>query len=312
MKTSAVIPRLVCMAALVLFIRCDDVVDVDTGSSDPILNIDAWVNNKPVTQTIKLTLTQDYFDNVNLPPAVAGATVTITNQDGLIFLFKENTQKNDGSYEWNPDGERVLGQAGDRFTLKVIYKGETFVATSQMGRVPAVDDITFEKWEDAPFNEDNFYRAEFWAADLQGAGDTYWIKTYKNGSFLNKASEINLAYDAGLSAGSNTDGVTFISPIRTGINADDQDKDDRPVSPLKTNDSIYVEIHSITQVSFNYMNEVITQTDRNGGLSELFTSTPLSNVSTNIVNLDGNGSAVVGFFNTACVSGHGEKFNLKR
>jgi hypothetical protein len=165
-----------------------------------------------------------------------------------------------------------------------------------MGRVPVVDSITFSKLDDmGPRSDEDFYQAEFWAEDIAGTGDTYWIRTYKNGSLLNKASEINIAYDAAQSAGSEFDGVTFITPIRKGINASDEDEDGEPVSSLNRGDSVYVEIHSITLASFNYLNEVIDQTDRNGGLSELFASTPLTNVSTNIVNLNANGSPVVGF-----------------
>jgi hypothetical protein len=157
-------------------------------------------------------------------------------------------------------------------------------------------------------NDEDFYDAEFWATDPVGKGDTYWIRTYKNGSLLNKASELTIAYDAAISAGSEFDGVTFISAVRMGINADDTDDDDKPVSPLIWGDSIYVEINSITLQSFNYLNEVIDQTNKSGGLSELFTSTPLANVSSNLVNLNGNGSPVVGFFNVASVAGLGRKF----
>ncbi len=46
----------------------------------------------------------------------------------------------------------------------------------------------------------------------------------------------------------------------------------------------------------------------NGGIAELFSAVPLANVSTNIVNLDGNGSPVVGFFNVSVVSGLGKTF----
>lgn len=296
---------------LILLSSCDDIINVETGTSDPVLNIDAWVNDKSETQTISLTFTQDYFDNENLPPAVTGATVLITNQLGQEFSFTEDYEAQDGSYRWTPPTGQTLGKAGDTFTLTVTYNGETFVATSAMGRVPMIDDITFEQMDiENPRDDEKYYQAEFWADDPEGKGDTYWIKTYKNGTLLNKASEVNVAYDAAQSEGSNVDGVTFISPIRQGINANDEDDDGFPVSPLNITDSVYVEIHAITYASFTYLNEVITQTDRDGGLSELFTSTPLANVSTNIVNLDGNGSAVVGFFNTSTVSGYGEKFNL--
>lgn len=297
------------MIAAVLLVACDDIIKVDTGTSEPVLNIDAWVNDKEETQVITLTFTQDYFDNTSPVPGVRGAFVTLTDDHGEVYIFREDTVAGDGSYRWNPDPGMSLGIAGTSYTLTVAYNGETFVASSKMGRVPAVDSITFSKLDDmGPRSDEDFYQAEFWAKDIAGTGDTYWIRTYKNGSLLNKASEINIAYDAAQSAGSEFDGVTFITPIRKGINANDEDEDGEPVSSLDRGDSVYVEIHSITLASFNYLNEVIDQTDRNGGLSELFTSTPLTNVSTNIVNLNANGSAVVGFFNVASVSGFGRKF----
>ncbi len=293
-----------------LCISCDDVIDVDTGTTEAILNVDAWINNKSETQTISLTLTQDYFDNKSLPPAVSGASVTVTDEAGQVYIFQEDTLSRDGAYRWRPQSNETIGSVGTRYTLTVYYKSEVFIATSQMERVPPMDSITFSKQDDlgGPQSDEDFYQAEFWAKDIAGKGDTYWIRTYKNGSLLNKSSELNIAYDAAQSAGSEFDGVTFITPVRTGINANDEDEDGMRVSSIDPGDSVYVEIHSVTEASFNYLNEVITQTDRSGGLSELFMSTPLSNVSSNVVNLDGNGSPVVGFFNVAAVSGLGKKF----
>lgn len=288
---------------------CDDIIEVDTGTSDPVLNIDAWINDKEETQIITLSFTQDYFDNTSPVPGVTGASVTLTDDHGGVYIFQEDTASDDGSYRWTPGPGKSIGQAGTSYTLTVSYNNETFIATSEMRRVPAIDSITFAKLDDVgPRSDEDFYQAEFWAKDIAGIGDTYWIRTYKNGTLLNKASEINIAYDAAQSAGSEFDGVTFITPIRTGINANDEDEDGEPVSSINRGDSVYVEIHAITLASFNYLNEVIDQTDRNGGLSELFTSTPLSNVSTNIVNVNADGSSVVGFFNVASVSGLGRKF----
>ena len=299
--------RFLCLLSISLFWACDDEINLRTSSSDPVLNIDAWINNKPETQHIYLTLTQDYFDNKNLPPVVSGAIVTVTDSDGRIFEFTEDSNNVNGAYTWYPVNGETLGIVGQSYTLKVVYMGETYTAKSVMNRVPPVDSLTLS-YQEGPGMLGDTYRAEFWAADPAGKGDTYWIRAYKDGKLLNKASEITTAYDAGVSSGSGFDGVTFISPIRVGINANDVDDDDRPVSPLVNGDSIYVEIHSINLVSFNYMAEVVSQADRMGGISELFTSAPLANVSTNIVNSNANGSAVVGFFNVAAVSGRGKKF----
>jgi hypothetical protein len=301
--------RYLCFLSIPLLWACDDEVDLTTSSAGPILNIDAWINNKPETQHIYLTLTQDYFDNKNLPPVASGATVTVTDGDGHIYEFTEDVKSVIGAYSWKPAKGETLGAVGKSYTLKVVYNGETYTATSLMKRVPTVDSLTLS-YQEGMGMMDDIYRAEFWATDPPGKGDTYWIRAYKDGQLLNKASEITTAYDAGTSSGSGFDGVTFITPIRVGINANDFDDDDRPVSPLSNGDSMYVEIHSINLVSFNYLAEVVSQADRMGGISELFTSAPLANVSTNIINSNANGSAVVGFFNVAAVSGLGKKFYL--
>jgi len=286
---------------------CDDEVGIDTGSANPVLNIDAWINNKPETQHIYLTLSQDYFDNKNLPPVASGAKVTVTDSQGRVFQFVEDSTSLVGAYSWRPQNGEVLGSVGTAYTLEIEYNGEVFTATSVMKRVPPVDSLTLSYQEGIGMMDD-IYRAEFWAKDIAGKGDTYWLRAYKNGRLLNKASEITTAYDAGTSSGSGFDGVTFITPVRMGINANDVDDDDRPVSPLVNGDSVYVEVHSINLVAFNYLAEVVSQANRMGGISELFTSAPLANVSTNILNRNANGSAIVGFFNVAAVSGHGKKF----
>ncbi len=175
-----------------------------------------------------------------------------------------------------------------------------------MGRVPKIDSITFKQGTGNIRNKD-FYRGQFWATDPIGPGDTYWIKAYKNGVLLNKPSEINIAYDAALSKGSTFDGITFIQPIRNGINPDDTDSNSQPVSPYSPGDSVYVEINSLSEASFDFLSQVITQTNRPGGFSELF-ATPLANVPTNIFNENPKGTVVVGFFNVASVSGLGKKF----
>lgn len=282
---------------------CEDVINPQLESAEPVLVIDAWINNLPDSQKVILTRTQPYFQNI-LPPAVSGATVTITDQNGMVFSFLEDKP---GEYVWVPSGNDVFGALGLNYTLSVQTNGETFVAESRMGRVPVVDSITFFVQEGNQFIDD-LYQAEFWAKDPVETGDAYWIKFYKNGVQQNKPSEIITAYDAGFTKGGNFSGVEFIPPIRRAINPFDTDANDQLLSPYKVGDSVSVRIHAVTEAAFNFLNQVAIQTDRPGGFSELF-STPLANVSTNIRNLNTNGSKVVGFFNVGAVSGLGRKFN---
>ena len=49
----------------------------------------------------------------------------------------------------------------------------------------------------------------------------------------------DVAYDAGFSAGSQTDGITFIQPIRDGINPFDQDSEENFLPPYIPGDSVF-------------------------------------------------------------------------
>ena len=291
------------LLAAILF-SCEDKISPTLERSTPVLVVDAWLNNRPGFQTINLTQTQAYFDNTS-PPAVSGAVVTVRDDKGTTFSFPEDDKKM-GDYIWKPLANEVFGMIGNRYTLTIKVNGETFESASYMGRVPVIDSITFDT-EKRIGSKDSLTRAEFWAVDPAGHGDAYWIRSYKNGVLLNKPSEMNVAYDAGFSAGGETDGVTFITPIRRGINSNDQDGTGRNLSPFLPGDSVNVQIHSITRAAFNYLHEVRIQTDRPGGFQELF-STPLANVSTNISNMKANGTKALGFFNVANVSSAGKRY----
>ncbi len=253
---------------------------------------------------ITLTRTQGYFDNTN-PPGVSNAVVTVSDDKGRIYFFLEDDKK-PGNYLWKPIANEVIGTIGNKYKLSIQVNGETFESSSYMGRVPSIDSITFDT-EKRIGSNDSITNGEFWAMDPVGSGDAYWIRSYKNGTLLNKPQEINVAYDAGFSAGGETDGVTFITPIRRGINSTDVDANDDLVSPFVSGDSVNVQIHSITKQAFNYLNQVAIQTNRPGGFQELF-ATPLANVSTNISNTKTNGSKALGFFNISAVSGAGKRF----
>ncbi len=288
---------------VVVLAACEDVISPTLEPAARILVVDGWIDNQMETQTITLTRTQPYFEAVS-PTGVTGAVVSVEDGLGKVYAFVENSAK-PGAYEWTPSAVDTLAR-GESYRLVVTVSGEVFEATSKMGRVPQIDSISFDTDKQLGSGKD-ITRGEFWATDPLGIGDAYWIRSYKNGIPLLKPSEINIAFDAGLSIGGQTDGVVFIPPVRRRINSNDEDADGVRLSPIISGDSIQVQLHSITTAAFTYLNEVAIQTDRPGGFQELF-STPLANVSTNVVNVNPNGSKAVGFFNVAAVSTAGKRF----
>ncbi len=283
-----------------IFTSCEDEIMPTLQEAPTFVVIDAWINNKPEPQIIKVSASQSYFDNSSIP-GLSGATVQIIDENLKVYDFVE-TQA--GIYVWTPEQGVTFGEIGLQYGLNIVYNGETFNAISTMNRVPPIDSLSFAFEEaDVPFPEG--YYAEFWSRDPAGIGDTYWIKTFKNGQFLSKPEEINVTYDAGFSPGANLDGLVFIQPIRLIINPFEEDENGDFLSPYAIGDSVYVEIHSITNEAFYFLNEVLIQTDRPGGFAELF-ATPLSNVVTNIIPQNEE-TEVVGFFNVSAVSGQGKR-----
>jgi hypothetical protein len=307
MKNSTFNSTLLTICLSILFFSCEKVINPELQSADRVLVVDAWLTDKPETQIIKLTYTQPYFDST-LPTGVPDASVTVTDDLGKMYYFAADPS-NIGNYIWTPASGRSFGQIGRTYNLKVVVGTETFTALSEMKRTTDIDSITFSQQQARAAFPDGSYVAEFWGRDMPGVGDAYWIRSYKNGVLLDKPSEISTAFDSGFSPGGDFDGVTFIAPIRRSINPLDKDpKDDtKMLMPFVNGDSIYVELHSITLEAFNHITQLKTQTNRNGGFGELFAK-PLSNVSTNIYNINANGSKVVGFFSVSAVKGNGKKF----
>ena len=292
-------PVILLLLSLVALSACEDDIMPALEDAPTLLVVDAWKNNKPEPQVIKVMQTQEYFDNA-LPPGVSGATVQVIDENLTVYDFVENAP---GEYIWTPENGETFGRIGLNYGLNVEVNGVTYNSISKMNGVPPIDSITFEFEEaDGPFPEGYF--AEFWARDLPGEGDTYWIKTFKNGQYLGKPGEINIAFDAGFSAGGSIDGLIFIPPIRFGVNPFEEDENDEFLPPYVPGDSIYVELHSISNEAFYYLSEVAFQTDRPGGFAELF-ATPLSNVGTNIFS-ENEEAEVVGFFNVSAVSANGK------
>jgi len=285
-----------------LFSACEDVVTVDLEDGDEQLVVDAWINNQMKPQVVRLVRTSSYFDS-SPSPAVTGATVKVTDNAGAVFDFEDN---GNGDYVWTPEGT-PFGQVGNTYTLSIETEGKEYTAASTMNRIMEIDSIGAEFREEDLGEPEGIY-ASLFATDVVGEGDAYWIKSFKNGRYINDPSQLNIAYDAGFTAGARVDGVVFIIPIREGINPfGEEDEDGNSIAPFTTGDSIHVEVHSLTEEAFFFLNAARTQMTL--GDATLFAEPP-SNVPTNIVSINGTEARdePVGFFNVSAVAEKGRQF----
>lgn len=352
------------LVALWVFTGCE--TEVNPNLSDPanIVVIDAWLTDQGLTQHINVTRSQAYFED-DAPPKISGAVVTVsdlTDPGQGPYTFQETEDR----YTWNSADGNPLGILGHTYELEVVIDGVTYTSRTTMQDVPVIDSLTFRLEEGNAFFDDLIF-AEFFATDLEGVDDTYWIRSWKNGQYLGEPDEIVVAYDAAFSSDADNDHLPFIQPIRDAPNAFEsahngdllspyllpdtflvrrdsifdrsgkifgtlseemilidqeneyisEDIDEIPLADeqyilrndtlFMAGDSVYVEIHSISNDAWFFMNQVVIETTRAGGFAALF-ATPLANVSTNIIP-ETPENRVAGFFNIAAVSGAGRRLN---
>ncbi|MDB4438905.1 DUF4249 domain-containing protein [bacterium] len=275
---------------LILFSSCEDVIDVTLPESESQIVVDAWLTNLEGRQVIKLTTTQPYFDNT-LAEGIDNAIINISNNNGTNFSF---TSEGNGVYTHALTAEQTFGEVGDEFTLDINVNNQNLTSTTLLNDVPAIDSLSQEFKENEPFVDDGIY-CEFFARDLLGLGNSYWIKSFKNDTFLNRPSEINIAFDASFDAGGEVDNLIFIPPIRDNINPND---DDGGRIPWIQGDKLRVEIHSISNMAFSFLET--TRDQLLNSQSGIFAS-PLANTRGNIIN-ETNDDIILGVFNIAQVS----------
>lgn len=239
-----------------LFVACEDVVEVEIDEAEPQITFDAILTNELDTQTIKITRSNPYFDNSGNYVGVSVDSVIVSDQDGNRFPFIESQI---GEYIFTPSGADTF-KLGNNYTLR-IYKGsDLYSAESQMKRSTPIDSITYEFFD----GQGGFggggtpgYFVLLNALDQPGAGDSYWIRTYVNGKFLNSPSSINVAFDAA-NPGASSDGIPFIFPIAF-LPLNDF------AAPYQLGDKIKVEILGISRGYYDFL-ALAQEQLQNGGL----------------------------------------------
>lgn len=122
-KLQAIIKYISLSAIIFLSVSCEEVIDVDLNSSDPVLVFDGQIL---LNQSAEITIsyTTDYYE-LEDPEYVTDATVVLTTSEGESETL---THTEFGKYI----GNTIVGNEGVEYTLSVTIDGETYTATSQI------------------------------------------------------------------------------------------------------------------------------------------------------------------------------------
>ena len=116
---------------------CEEVIELELENSEPRLVVEGTISEGELA-TIQLTLTSDYFDDIN-PQVVENATVSITDvqlgqTEGLIHVGNRVYQ-----------GQTIVGQMSKEYRLEVRYNGVDYESITTMHPAPEIGSVNFNQ-----------------------------------------------------------------------------------------------------------------------------------------------------------------------
>jgi hypothetical protein len=276
------------LSSLLIFVSCEDRIQVKIDKQKNLLTVDAFINNLNQTQKIRLTYTDSYFSGTT-PPPLEGATVIVT--DLTVNKHYTFTDQRDGNYTY-AQGVDSMVTAGHSYQLNVQFDNYTYKAITVGKRSTKIESLSFQYME---ANTSLLgatkagHRLLLMAKDAEGPeADYYWVKLYKNGKFFSRPQNMQLE-----SFGNNNeaDGMYFL-PDRWRAAGPEPGAD-----TVVTGDVARLEIHGISREAFDFLSVGVQMGSNNG----LFAVTPV-NLPTNIYPADTESPKAVGLFNVSEVS----------
>lgn len=119
------------------FYSCTEKIDLELNEGNNVrLVVDAMLTTESKAHLVKLTLTQDYFDE-EATPFAQNAVVKIS--DGNIT---ENLIETEPGHYYTSDNFK--GTENQSYTLSIEYEDEMYTSTSRISPVVAVDSILYD------------------------------------------------------------------------------------------------------------------------------------------------------------------------
>lgn len=252
-------------------VSCEEVIELELDKGESQLAVDALISVEDGPQTIRLTLTKNYFDNSAASGASDALVKIIRKSDGKEFIFRENPSI-PGNYL---SDSSLSGNPLDPFELQINYNGNSFSAISRLPRKQVIDSLK-QAYRETEFGLEAGIYLDLFALDPASTPeypmpDYFWLRYNFNGQANRQPGGLLVGADAAFQPGV-ADGLPLIYPVRNSINGS---------KPFVQNDTIGVELISIDAEIFRYMKEAQTQITNTGLFAQ-----PAANVKGNIVNAD--------------------------
>ncbi|MCK5169859.1 MAG: DUF4249 domain-containing protein [Bacteroidales bacterium] len=231
----------IAIALIIFTTACTESYDVELDSSYIRLVVQGSISDELKAHQVSLSKSADYFSN---RPAdrVTGAIVTISDGENNFDL----TEVSDGLYET----DTIAGEVGKTYTLTINSEGETYFSSCYLNYCAPIDSINFGYYDYGDYDEyyENIVYILLNALEPATLGNFYLWNVYKNGVLesdtLNKvyfSDDVfvngNYIYDAM---------VQWVEDVSVG-------------------DTITLEMQSITKEYYDYIIQIMTETEWNAG-----------------------------------------------
>jgi len=267
MKREKIIPLSLVIAAMLF--SCTERIDLPLDESSKKLVVEGAVTTDQGVHSIYLTETTGYYYNLQ-PPAVTGATVSITDGEDVYYL----TEEIPGVYQTS---SLFRGIEGRTYTLNIKLTdplgGFTdFAASSTISKLVTLDSIGLQFYNE--FGDQGLWEVKCWMKDLPST-DFYRFELIRNKHLITHKLEKWLVTDDKFFNGEYVNGAA--------ISYLDQSSDNER---LVSGDTLTVELNVISREYYNFIQDAQTELR---GSNPLF-SGPGANIRGNITN------GAIGFF----------------
>jgi uncharacterized protein DUF4249 len=249
---------------LIFSFGCEDVVDVDLSNENPKLVIDAVIKwqkgTAGETQTIKLSLTNNFYTN-DITIA-SGASVTITNSSNTVFNFIE--VPNTGNYVCTD----FVPVVNENYTLNIQYDGQSYSATNKLYATPSI--INVEQETVTGIDGSDQIQIKFFYQDNPAENNFYLIKVKNPNKLIPEYGVISDEF--------------FQGNIMFGFYSSDK---------TTSGSTILLQLQGVSERYYNYMNKLITISTTNSGNPF---ATPPATLRGNIINTTSQDNYPLGYF----------------
>jgi hypothetical protein len=268
--------RLFIISILLAFFSCEDVINIDIDKNSDHVVVEGWVTDQPGPQVVLLSRSNRF--NSNQPnPSIDDAQVFIHSNRGdsySLTLHAPGIYHSDSSFQ---------GQVGIRYFVQVILATSDTISSDPelLMAVHPIDSIGFDSYEGSteenPDEIVNIYYPIAFAVDPRDEVNYYRWNLYRNNTLFSTPDELYLSSDRFINGNSYRNEFTSFEYL--------------------INDNIYIEVQSLSQAAFEYLELFKSQTT---SLQTGSGSSP-SAIHSNLFYLNNSREIVLGYFGATSV-----------